>query len=120
MHDASKMPQLLSDEFLPGGATACIFVLSNGVFSNPSYISIMLGAATLQVHHIPLIVEDGFRFPSEKLFEEFRENMPALLKEKGVSQDTSDIINLIKMMFNEIAIVFAPQNYSSTEAVLQA
>merc|ERR1719335_1198065 len=44
--------------------------------------------------------------------------LPSLLQQSDVNVKVDAILTLIQDVFKEIAIVFAPQDYSSTEALL--
>merc|ERR1711877_27828 len=47
----------------------CIFVLSNGAFSQPYYIKVMISIAERHSKFIPIIAEDGFRFPDKTMLQ---------------------------------------------------
>jgi len=57
---------------------------------------------------IPVIAEDNFLVPSPTLYEELR---PTSLLDQ---QEFQRYCIVIKALFQEIAVVFVPQNYSST------
>jgi len=119
-HDASMIPQLLgSQESVPASAKTIIFILSNGVFTTPQFLRGMIEAAKLQTRYIPIIAEDGFRFPSTSMVNDFKRSLPAVLKGMQMQVETGQVITLIQDLFKEIAVVFAPQDYSSTEALLK-
>jgi hypothetical protein len=109
------LPELVKEhEPLPQSVTTCCFVLSNGVFKSKQYIAAMLQAAEKRTRHCPIIAEDGFRFPSEAMFKDLREYLPNVLPELNLSA----FAKLVKDMFREIAVVFAPQDYSSDVRLL--
>jgi len=58
---------------------------------------------------LPIIAEDGFRFPTQSFYDDLTASSPL---EKGELQT---YIRIIKAVFQEIAVVFSPQNYSSTQ-----
>merc|ERR1719440_1396950 len=87
---------------------------------NAQFLSTMIQAARLNTTHIPIIAEDSFRFPSKDMLDDLKDAAPKLLANAGSTKDVEpgQIIELIKDMFKEIAVVFAPQDYSSTETLL--
>lgn len=116
MHDSSVMPVILpATERLPVTTKTCIFILSNGMFFNLQFIGTLVEAAKLETEYIPVIMEDGFRFPTKALIQELQAFM--LVQKLNVQVET--LAELIKDIFKEIAIVFAPQDYSSTEELLK-
>mmetsp|Transcript_92658 Transcript_92658/g.281348 ORF Transcript_92658/g.281348 Transcript_92658/m.281348 type:complete len:317 (-) Transcript_92658:36-986(-) len=120
VHDVAKVPYVVPsfDEVPAKGISTCIFVLSNGVFSQPDFIRAMMAAASQNARIIPIISEDGFRFPSKAMLEEIRSTAPEFLGRNKIELDPDSLVFLIQDMFKEIAIVFAPQDYSSTEDLL--
>jgi hypothetical protein len=118
-HIKGMVPKLLEGvETATGQYTKTVFVLSNGAFTNPSFLSNLLQAGKEKARFIPIIAEDGFRFPSKEMCEELEIQLPKTLKDNNIEIETNIIVNLIQDVFKEIAIVFAPQDYSSTEQLL--
>ena len=91
-------------------------MLSNGVFSNLDFTAAMIDAARLQVRHIPVVIEDTFRFPSPSAINKLGFELCSLLAGAGVMIEGQELSNLISDMFQEIAIVFLPSK--ETEEVL--
>jgi len=110
---------LRKDATLFPAVKICIFVLSNGAFSQPYYIKIMISIAERQSKFIPIIAEDGFRFPDKMMLENIEKEAPAILVPYGINLDPKTIAELIANLFMEIAVVFSPQDYSSNESLLK-
>jgi hypothetical protein len=118
-HNASMVPRVIPQgQALPSTTQTCIFILSNGVFTNPDFMHTLILAGELRTCFIPIISEDGFRFPTDSMVSELMPAMPALLQKIGSKLETQAVITLIRDVFKEIAVVFAPQDYSSTELLL--
>jgi hypothetical protein len=122
LNDVSRLPRLYSAENgggkLPTSTKTCVFMLSNGVFSNLDFTAAMTDAARLQVRHIPVVIEDTFRFPSPSAINKLGFELCSLLAGAGVMIEGQELSNLITDMFQEIAIVFLPSK--ETEEVLMA
>jgi hypothetical protein len=120
LNDVSRLPRLHSAENggcnLPTSTKTCVFMLSNDVFSNLDFTAAMIAAARLQVRHIPVVIEDTFRFPSPKKVDKLGFGLCSLLADAGVMIKGQELSNLIADMFQEIAIVFLPSK--ETEEVL--
>jgi hypothetical protein len=122
MHESTMIPQLLpADGELPSTATICIFILKNGVFSCRSFMQYLISAGMQEIKHIPIIAEDSFRFPSKSLEQELQVTLPGLLSTFGRKDeiDSDVVFRLVQDIFKEIAVVFAPQDYSSTDTLLK-
>jgi len=120
-HDTTMIPHLYpSGKDLPEIVTICVFILTNGVFSNAQFIASMIQAAKFQTSFVPIIAEDGFRFPSKAMLEELRFTLPSALITIGSTLRVDAVLELIQALFKEIGIVFAPQGFSSsTEGLLR-
>jgi len=118
--DARMVPKLFaSGMVLPQSIMVSVLILTNGVFWNPHFISMMIQAARLQSKYIPVLAEDGFRFPSPSMIEELQSDLPGMLGTSNIDVSISTIIQLVQDVFKEIAIVFAPAGYSATESLLK-
>jgi len=119
LHDVFLLPNFCpSDEEFPMSTTTAMNVLSNGCFSNPMYIRALCAQAEMQVRHIPIISEDGFRFPAGSMITELEGVMPGIMIQLRLNYHTAVVIQIIRDIFREIAVVFAPQDYSSNEKLL--
>ena len=72
----------------------------------------LLVAGTQRAKYIPILANDSFRFPTKEFLEE---NQMAI---ESVTTSTAALAQLVCDVFKSIAVVFAPQAYSSTEKVL--
>jgi len=91
-------------------AVSALVICSDGCFKQPEFGDWLLHVAKLpNCCVLPIIAEDGFRFPSPSYYEEIT-SMPQL-----EMLDMRIYIPAIKAVFQEIAVVFSPQNYSSTQ-----
>merc|ERR1711879_1133496 len=78
-----------------------------------------ISIAERQSKFIPIIAEDGFRFPDKTMLANIEKEAPAILVPYGISLDPKTIADLIANLFMEIAVVFLPQDYSSNESLLK-
>jgi len=115
-----KIPKMLEAEVdFPSNLETAIFVLSNGAFFQPPYIKTMLGVEAAKKKFIPIISEDGFRFPSKAMLQEIRTMAPTIFAPLGITAHPDKITATVAGLFKEIAVVFSPQDYSSNEALLK-
>lgn len=120
--DVSSVPYLLPPEaaakFNWKLITESLIVLcTSGVFhSKDVLLSLCLvGDASLQV--VPILADEKFRFPSPEFLDELK---PIADKVAAQAQtDANTPLTVVRDIFSEIAIVFQPEQYSSTEAVLR-
>merc|ERR1711971_1266823 len=70
----------------------CVFVLSNGAFSQPYYIKVMISIAEHHAKFIPIIAEDGFRFPDKTMLQNIEKDAPTALLPYGISLDPKTIV----------------------------
>ena len=107
----NNMPAVLQkDRSVPSTAVSALVICSDGCFKQFQFGDWLMQVAQLSgCCVLPIIAEDGFRFPSPSYYEEI----------KGLHQlemlDLRIYIKAIKAVFQEIAVVFSPQNYSSTQ-----
>eukprot|EP00434_Breviolum_minutum_P026215 symbB.v1.2.023175.t1/scaffold2102.1/size90421/5 len=91
-----------------------ILICSNNCFKSAQVQEWLLQASRApSCGMIPVIAEDSFLVPSPALYGELRQSSE--LKES----DFQEYCLVIKAVFQEIAVVFVPQNYSSTHDDLQ-
>lgn len=120
LHSVSMLPCFISsDTPLPETTENFVCVLSNGCFVNADFVAALVKAAEMTICYIPIIAEDGFRFPSATMKKELEVTMPSMMKAVGLKVATSSVIQVIHDIFKEIAVVFAPQDYSSTDTLLK-
>lgn len=105
-----NQPTVLQKErSVPKNATAALVICSDGCFKSFQFAEWMLQVAMLEgCCVLPIIAEDGFRFPAQTFYDDL---------DKISQLETVDLKTYkkcIKAIFQEIAVVFSPQNYSST------
>lgn len=107
----NNMPAVLQkDRSVPNSACSALVICSEGCFKQFQFGDWLMQVAKLpDCCVLPIIAEDGFRFPSPSYYEEIS-SMPQL-----EMLDLKIYIKAIKAVFQEIAVVFSPQNYSSTQ-----
>jgi len=103
---------------IPPTVNVAILVLSNGSFLQPSFVTYLLKVADLNSKFIPIISEDGFRFPAKAMLDEIRDSASTKLRPYGVTADPDTIVRVISNIFKDIAVVFSPADYSSDAALL--
>jgi hypothetical protein len=119
VHDASMAPCVLPQgQALPSTTQNCIFVLSNGAFTNREFMHALILAGEFNACFIPIIAEENFRFPTSSMVSELVPRMPALLRQIGSNLETQVVVTLIRDVCKEIACIFVPQDQSSTERLL--
>merc|ERR1711879_1101993 len=117
--DVKLTPYFLKEgEGFPSATRVSILVLTNGVFQEVYFVKSLLDVAYMKSKFIPIIVEDGFRFPSEQLLKQIRATATTKFPFFGVKENPNTICAVIKNAFKEIAVVFAPADYSSNESLL--
>ena len=73
----------------------------------------------METRHIPIITEDGFRFPSKPVLEELKGGLLTIIQKSGMNTDADALVSLVQDVFKEIALVFAPQDYSFSDSLLK-
>jgi len=115
--EISMIPHLLEcGEDMPEKAACCVFILTNGAFSEPFFVKAMMKA--VGTRFLPIIADDSFRFPSKAMLDEIEATAGTRLKPHGIEEDPEEIVVVIANLFKEIAVVFSPQNYSSNHELL--
>jgi hypothetical protein len=104
-----------TDGVLPPTVTSCIFVLSNGALQNSEFVQVALYVEKMQLKSLPVISDDSFRFPNAALLREVAESSRAW---PLCEAPPLHVACVIASLFKEIAIVFCPQEYSSTHELL--
>lgn len=97
------------DDQLGPSTTTSLFLCSENCFKSHQIQTWMLKASEIPACcMIPVISEDGFEIPSESYLNEL--GTSNAMTEEALAQ----FILSIRALFQEIAVVFVPQNYSST------
>jgi hypothetical protein len=114
LHNAAEIPHLLFGmDGLPEATDLIILFCSNGVFLSTLVLGALLTGAEKGWRCLPMLSEEGFRFPSDDMLSSVRP-----VAEKIVNPADS-LLYVIKGVFKEIAVVFQPQLYSSTVKLLE-
>jgi hypothetical protein len=107
------LPELLADTASDGkppelnkSTTLLVVVLSNGCLNNPDVINILYQATQLKPVLMPVVADDGFRFPSPEFYEVLFRDVSGILD--GQTQIAEMVISGIFMMFKRIAPLFEP------------
>lgn len=102
------------DAKLGPSTTTSLFLCSENCFKSQNIMTWMLQACKISgCCMIPVISEDGFEIPSESSLNELATN------NSMAEEDVGQFILSIRALFQEIAVVFVPQNYSSTHEDLE-
>mmetsp|Transcript_63773 Transcript_63773/g.137212 ORF Transcript_63773/g.137212 Transcript_63773/m.137212 type:complete len:1495 (+) Transcript_63773:66-4550(+) len=117
--DLSKVPHVQRpDQRLRSEVKRAIIFCSNGCFVNRSNLDHLFQAAEMELIVLPIIVEESFRFPTASMFMTLERDVELILKSAGSPYSARQIIIIIKRVFQEIAIVVQPADYSSTAELL--
>ena len=63
----------------------------------------MLSAAKLQTRHVPIIAEDGFRFPSKSMLQEIELSIPNMTMNN--KYEPKVVVSVIEDVFKESALL---------------
>jgi len=112
---SNSMPQVLQQSRdLPPTAKSALVICSDGCFRSCEMAQWLLQVSQIDSCAIlPIIAEDGFRFPTQS----FYGDLSSYSQLEKV--DLRTYVRVIKTVFQEIAVVFSPQNYSSTQEDLE-
>ena len=97
---------------MPSGVQIRLIICTDGAFQQRHMLKVLMVAGTLRAKYILILANDSFRFPTKEFLEE---NQMAI---ESVTTSTAALAQLVCDVFKSIAVVFAPQAYSSTEQVL--
>merc|ERR1712187_777153 len=111
--DPLSIPEVLQhSQKVPMSTKVAIVVCTENVFLKKFTQTSILECAVLKVGAVPILSDDKFRFPDE----EFNVQVSAAAAEFGINAEV--VQNVILQVFHEIAIVFNPGHYSTTQAVM--
>lgn len=117
-HEPTKIPYILPPgEALPSQAHDLVLILTNGLFAQRDVLNALLAASQGSNTVLPVLTDENFRFPTADLQDDTSAVMMAVAT-YGKQKDT--LVDVINQCFQEIAIVFQPQLYSTTESVIAA
>jgi len=93
-----------------------LLVLSNG--SSPALPS-SVGCSRGLIGDTPhsIITED--RFPSKPVLEELKGALLTIIQKSCMNTDADALVSLVQDVSKEIALVFAPQDYSFSDSLLK-
>jgi hypothetical protein len=110
---SKNLPELLGDTYEDGGkpelnksCSLLVVVLTNGCLTNPDVISILVQAKETRPVMMPVVADDGFRFPSPDFYEQLFQTVSGVLD--GKAQDAEMVISGVFSMFKRIAPLFEP------------
>jgi len=98
---------------LPSTTKIVLIICTNGAFQQPGFLMALWAAAEMSVKTVPILADEGFRFPSPEFLESNRATIYA------ATESPATMTQLILDVFKSIAVVFQPEQYSSTEEVLR-
>jgi len=112
--DSRHVPKLLLPTHvqLPTDVRNLLIICTNGVFQQSYVLKWLIQAAEADAGSVPVLADDNFRFPTPAFIAEHQRVA------KELHPNPEFVLDLITGCFKEIAIVFQPVHYCSTEAVL--
>merc|ERR1711972_489911 len=102
------------NEELPPETQKILIVCSNGCFAQPFVLKTLITALSFSCRYVLILAEEDFRIPGAT----FKDDHRAFAK--LVSDDTDLVLDLVVSLFTEIAVVFQPKHFGSTESILAA
>ncbi|CAE8630388.1 unnamed protein product, partial [Polarella glacialis] len=87
-----------------------VVICSQGCFGNPDIARVLVSSAARSLTVLPIIAEDGFRFPTKDFYDE----VLATAGTTGMLGKPSHLAAVVKQVFSEIAVGFNPQGYSAS------
>ena len=112
-HNLELVPDVVGAD-IPSVVQTILIICTDGAFQQPHMLRVLMVAGAHGAKNVPILANDGFRFPTKDFLEDNRSAM------QRVTTDTAALAQLIADVFKSIAVVFEPQAYSSTEEVLAA
>jgi len=117
-HEPNTVPIVLTKgkgEF-PASAKVMLVVCTNNAFQQEDFLLNLHTAATREIFSIPILASESFRFPSK----DFITSNAAAFRAISSTVDPSIMVLIIMETFKSIAVVFQPEQYASSEPVLEA
>ncbi|CAE8690050.1 unnamed protein product [Polarella glacialis] len=87
-----------------------VVICSQGCFGNPDIARVLVSSAARSLTVLPIIAEDGFRFPTKDFYDE----VLATAGTTSMPGNPSHLVAVVKQVFQEIAVGFNPQAYSAS------
>lgn len=115
-HSPEHIPFVLQQpsSAFPSTVRLMLIMCTNGAFQQKEFLLTLIAAAKAEVLFVPILAEETFRFPTRDFLKSIKGTITAITDEPDVLND------LIISVFKSIAVVFQPEQYSSTEDVLDA
>jgi len=112
--DVNKVPHVLaSGQDMPPGANRLIIICTKGVFEQLPVLKLVLQAVKRDCSVVPILADNNFKFPTAAVIEDLT---PFAVQAVG---DEAELVKAaIQAFFKDIAVVFNPQDYSATNALL--
>ncbi|CAE8595498.1 unnamed protein product [Polarella glacialis] len=87
-----------------------VVICSQGCFGNPDIARVLVSSAARGLTVLPIIAEDGFRFPTKDFYDEIL----ATAEKTSMPGKPWHLAAVVKQVFQEIAVGFNPQAYSAS------
>jgi len=114
--DPSKMPVSIQDildvldEDVPcmaSGIAAAMVICTDGCFSEPAFLLGLLWALAQEVPLVfPVVVSEGFRFPTPDFYERLEADVERLCRCAGVDAQPDLLTPYVERLFKKIAVAF--------------
>lgn len=109
--DAKHMPAVLySEDSISPDATTFLVMCTNGLLQCPTVLQALLEGAKLHAAALPVIAEEGFRFPTPQLFDMVSQDASQRLAFNNKKVEL--LLATIKTVFTEIGVRFQASEYS--------
>ena len=113
-HKAEKIPFILPNNMLTPKHVKVVFLMcTQGALLNASFLRALISAAQIEAQYLPILAEESFRFPTKEFIEENDATIAHLTDQHEA------LLTLILSVFKSIAVVFQPEQYSSTDEILE-
>jgi len=114
-HEPTMIPMVPPNGHeLPSNVNTALIICTNGIFENADALRMLMMAAERGACQLPIISEEHFRFPLPESAQKHEKAVTA------VCSHPESLLAIIVDIFKAIAVVFQPEEYSSTDQVLQA
>lgn len=111
-------PRMLKDRSdTPEGMFFLVVVCTNGCFMNHDFLWLLCGDERMDM--LPVVAEEGFRFPTRDLLDGLSAGGAAALA-LGDDRDPEALSRVVTKLFKEIAVPFSPQMASDSALRLSA
>jgi hypothetical protein len=113
-HSPDCIPYVLPEglQKCPKNVQVILFMCTNGALQQSGFIRTLICVAQHKARYLPILADESFRFPTTEFLTENKEML------NGITDKHQELDELIAKVFMQIAIVFQPEHYSSTENLL--